>query len=91
MFSVGGQPTPDEKLALSVKSLDDEERRESTLGILWSRIEALPPEQQGSLRLPVGLLHPNKTLDGHEAEYYVLWARQRGLSERQIMDAFGCG
>jgi hypothetical protein len=55
---------------------------------LWRRTEALPFAEQASLRLCIGLLHANDCLDWHEAEYYILFGRQLGLSERQIERAF---
>ena len=55
---------------------------------LWSKIERLPLERQGGLRLLVGLLMPNQELEGYEAEYFILWARQQGVTETQIIEAF---
>jgi hypothetical protein len=55
---------------------------------LWKQINALPAEQQGALRLLVSLAHEGE-IDWYAAEFFILWARQEGLSERAIGDAFG--
>jgi hypothetical protein len=55
---------------------------------LWHRIEELSFTAQSSLRLCIGLLQANDCLDWHDAEYYILFGRQLGLSERQIELAF---
>lgn len=55
---------------------------------IWAIMEALPIDQQGGLRLSNCLARPDEAVDWHLAEYLTLWARQQGLSERQIIDAF---
>jgi hypothetical protein len=55
---------------------------------IWTIIEALPINQQSGLRLSNCLARPDELIDGHLAEYLMLWARQQGLTEQQIIDAF---
>lgn len=63
--------------------------REQWLDRLWTEIQSLPANQQGGLRLSVGLLHPDGALNAHEAEYYVAWGREQGLVDGEIAEAFG--
>ncbi len=55
---------------------------------IWSKISELPLVDQGSLRLCVGLLQPDDDLDWHEAEYFIMWAREKSCSDEQIKNAF---
>ena len=55
---------------------------------LWEEIESLPLDQQGGRRMLVALLQPDHQLDGHEAEYYLLWSEQERLTEGEIRRAF---
>ncbi len=56
---------------------------------LWQQINALPVDQQGSLRLVASLARPESELDWYEAEFFIEWARQEGVSEVGIAEAFG--
>ena len=58
---------------------------------MWAKIDALRPAEQSGLRLSNCLTRPDEAVDWHLAEYLVLWARQQGLSEQQIFDAFHAG
>ncbi|WP_067738512.1 hypothetical protein [Novosphingobium naphthalenivorans] len=55
---------------------------------IWAKIDKLDPAQQSGLRLSICLTGPDGPVDWHLAEYLILWARQQGLSEQQIIDAF---
>jgi hypothetical protein len=55
---------------------------------LWTKIDSLDAESQGGLRLLVALTHPDKDIDWHMAEFIILWARQEGVTEHQIIEAF---
>lgn len=55
---------------------------------LWARIGTLDIDEQGGLRLAVSLIRPDEAIDWHLAEYFVLWARQQGVSEGSIYSAF---
>jgi hypothetical protein len=55
---------------------------------LWTKIESLDAESQGGLRLLVALTQPNEVIDGYLAEFMILWARQEGVAEHQIIEAF---
>jgi len=55
---------------------------------MWAMIMTLPVDQQSGLRLSNCLARPDEVVDWYLAEYLVLWARQQGLSEQQIIDAF---
>ena len=55
---------------------------------LWRQIDQLPSDQQGALRLVVSLAHYVE-IDWYTAEFFILWARQAGLSEHEISEAFG--
>ena len=56
---------------------------------LWTQINSLPVDQQGSLRIVANLTHPECELDSYAAEFFILWARQQGVSETGIGEAFG--
>uniref|UniRef100_UPI0035CB0795 hypothetical protein n=1 Tax=uncultured Sphingomonas sp. TaxID=158754 RepID=UPI0035CB0795 len=56
---------------------------------LWMQINALPVGRQGGLRLVANLTHPEGALDGYAAEFFILWAREQGVSEFGIGEAFG--
>jgi hypothetical protein len=55
---------------------------------LWEKIGSLDPSSQGGLRLLVSLTRPNELIDWYMAEFMVLFARQQGVAEHQIIDAF---
>ena len=57
-------------------------------GVLWEKINSLDVESQGGLRLLVALTRPNEVIDWYLAEFMILWARQQGVAEHQIIDAF---
>jgi hypothetical protein len=57
-------------------------------GVLWEKINSLDAESQGGLRLLVALTRPNEVIDWYLAEFMILWARQQGVAEHQIIDAF---
>ena len=48
----------------------------------------LAVDQQSGLRLSNCLVRPDETVASRLAEYLILWARQQGLSEQQIIEAF---
>ena len=56
---------------------------------LWERIWALPVDQQGPLRILSGLLIPDQQVDWELAEYLIHWARERGVADGDIIEAFG--
>lgn len=51
-------------------------------------MKPLPIDQQSGLRLSNCLARPDEEVDWHLAGYLTLWARQQGITERQIVDAF---
>ncbi|MCJ2184525.1 hypothetical protein MTR62_17775 [Novosphingobium sp. 1949] len=55
---------------------------------MWAMMKPLPIDQQSGLRLSNCLARPDEEVDWHLAEYLTLWARQQGISEQQIIDAF---
>ncbi len=55
---------------------------------LWAAMRSLPVDQQSGLRLSNCLAKPDEAVDWHLAEYLIMWARQQGLSEQQIIEAF---
>ena len=55
---------------------------------IWPKIEALPPQRQGALRLGVNLFCPDGILDWEAAGYLIHWARIEGVSEADIIRAF---
>lgn len=55
---------------------------------LWKMIEGLEPANQGGLRLLVSLTRPDEPIDWYLAEFMILWARQQGVAEHQIIEAF---
>jgi hypothetical protein len=55
---------------------------------LWTKIEGLEPDNQGAFRLLVALTRPDEVIDWYLAEFMILWARQQGVTEHQIIDAF---
>lgn len=55
---------------------------------LWSKINSLEADDEGGLRLLVALTRPDEVIDWYIAEFMILWARQQGVSECQIIDAF---
>ena len=55
---------------------------------LWSKIDGLDPDNQGAFRLLVALTKPDEVIDWYLAEFMILWARQQGVTEQQIIDAF---
>ncbi len=58
---------------------------------LWEKIDGLDPSSQGGLRLLVSLTRPNEIIDWYLAEVMILWAREQGVAEQQIIDAFHVG
>ena len=56
---------------------------------LWHRITSQPVEREGIPRLLTLLLMPDEKMDWFGAEMVVHWARQEGVSEEQICEAFG--
>ncbi len=55
---------------------------------MWADMHSLAVDQQSGLRLSNCLVRPDEAVDWHLAEYIILWARQQGLSEQQIIEAF---
>lgn len=55
---------------------------------VWAEIGNASVEHQGGLRLLIGLTRPNEIIDWYLAEFMILWARQEGVTERHIIDAF---
>ncbi|WP_221234911.1 hypothetical protein [Sphingomonas aerophila] len=55
---------------------------------MWAAMHPLAVDQQSGLRLSNCLVRPDEAVDWHLAEYLILWARQQGLSEQQIIEAF---
>jgi len=58
---------------------------------IWAAMTLCPVAWQSGLRLSNCLVRPDEAVDWHLAEYLILWAREQGLSERQIIDAFHAG
>jgi hypothetical protein len=56
---------------------------------LWHRITSQPVEREGIPRLLSALLIPDQEMDWFGAEMVVHWARQEGVSEEHICQAFG--
>ncbi|WP_313395486.1 hypothetical protein [Sphingobium yanoikuyae] len=56
--------------------------------MLWASIQSHPPDEQGYLRLSVGLTRDDEPIDAYLAEFLIQWAREQDLTERQIIDAF---
>ncbi|WP_395391023.1 hypothetical protein WBP07_10675 [Novosphingobium sp. BL-8A] len=54
---------------------------------IWGKIDKLKPAEQSGLRLSICLIRPDAPVDWELAEYLILWARQQGLSEQNIIDA----
>ncbi|MBO9698107.1 MAG: hypothetical protein J7499_18080 [Sphingopyxis sp.] len=55
---------------------------------IWQEIKQLGPSNDSGLRLSNCLVRPDEPIDWHLAEYLIGWARQQGLSEQQIIEAF---
>lgn len=55
---------------------------------MWAKIMSLAPAEQSGLRLSSCLTRPDVMIDWELGEYLILWARQQGLSEQQIIAAF---
>lgn len=55
---------------------------------MWAKIMSLGAAEQSGLRLSNCLTRPNVMVDWELGEYLILWARQQGLSEQQIIVAF---
>lgn len=55
---------------------------------MWAEMHSLAVDQQSGLRLSNCLVRSDEAVDWHLAEYIILWARQQGLSEQQIIEAF---
>jgi hypothetical protein len=55
---------------------------------MLAKIMSLGAEEQSGLRLSSCLMRPNATVDWELGEYLILWARQQGLTEQQIIMAF---
>ena len=55
---------------------------------LWTKIVSLVAESQGGSRLLVTLTRPNEDIDWYLAEFMIRWARQQGVAEHHIIDAF---
>ena len=56
--------------------------------LFWTKIDRLGVAEQSGLRLSNCLTRPDAAVDWELAEYLILWARQQGLSEQQIIRAF---
>ncbi|MGQ2990587.1 MAG: hypothetical protein ACT6RD_13230 [Brevundimonas sp.] len=79
----------EEDLVLSSTEGTGDANRRDALRDLWAKIDAGYDDRKYAFRLLVGLLHPDKALDWHEAEYLIDWSRRRGLDDQQIIRAFG--
>jgi hypothetical protein len=55
---------------------------------MWTKIMSLGAEEQSGLRLSCCLTRPDVAVDWELGEYLILWARQQGLTEQQIIMAF---
>ncbi|MCL9998419.1 MAG: hypothetical protein NBV68_03480 [Erythrobacter sp.] len=55
---------------------------------VWAEIGKTSVENQGGLRLLIGLTRPNEIIDWYLAEFMILWAREEGVTEQHIIDAF---
>ncbi|WP_448537488.1 hypothetical protein [Sphingobium yanoikuyae] len=55
---------------------------------MWTKIRELAVEDQSGMRLSICLTRPNEAIDWYLAEYIIGWAREQGVEERQIIDAF---
>jgi hypothetical protein len=55
---------------------------------LWARIDSSDVRNQGGLRLLVALTRPDEVIDWYLAGFMILWAREQGIAEYQIIDAF---
>ena len=62
---------------------------DSQLRVLWRRITSQPVERESIPRLLTALLIPDQQLDWFGAEMVIHWARQEGVSEEHICEAFG--
>ena len=56
---------------------------------LWNWIDALPVNKQGALRILSGLLMPDEPVDWYYAEFLIHWSREQGVTEEEILSAFG--
>ncbi|QHD69244.1 hypothetical protein GS397_20775 [Sphingobium yanoikuyae] len=56
--------------------------------MLWASIRSQSPDEQGCLRLSVGLTRDDEPIDAYLAEFLIQWAREQKLTEQQIIDAF---
>jgi hypothetical protein len=59
------------------------------LSRLWDEINALPLHRQGGLRLMVPLLHDDAPLDWYTAGFFIHWAKECGIPDKNIGRAFG--
>ena len=54
----------------------------------WAKIMSLGAEEQSGFRLSWCLRRSDVAVDWQLGEYLILWARQQGLTEQQIVMAF---
>jgi hypothetical protein len=88
IFTAVADPTVQERQILAATNCDADRKQPQPLDLLWSWIEERPLGEQGGLRMLVGLFHPDRPINGLEAEYLIDWARERGVDERHIVEAF---
>lgn len=55
---------------------------------LWEKIKSLDARYQGALRLLLCLTRPSEVIDWYLAGFMILWAREQGVAEQQIIEAF---
>lgn len=55
---------------------------------LWAKIKSTDVENQGGLRLLVALTRPDEVIDWYLAGFMIQWAREQGIAEHHIIDAF---
>ena len=77
----------DDLLSASRQGVADE-GMSRLLAELWEQVGQLEVGKQGALRIANCLTRPDEVIDWQLAEYFVLWARQQGVSEAGISDAF---
>ncbi len=67
---------------------DQPSAMEALQSAIWAKMMSLDADQQSGLRLSCCLTRPDTVIDWELAEYLILWGRQQGLSEEQIIAAF---
>jgi len=55
---------------------------------MWTKIMALDPPDESGLRLTNCLTSSDEPVDWQLGDYLILWARQQGIAEEQIIAAF---